>query len=89
MGTPQAKVLAIALREIRTLLAGQLGSTADAPLEIRIAAHIAYALHNEVQATIDDAGFNVDQAIKKIEAIDQILSVTDGKALAEIMKGNA
>jgi hypothetical protein len=46
-----------------------------------VAAHIAYALHNEAEAVYTNADFALDGASQKIAAIDQILGVTDGAAL--------
>jgi len=81
MQTDQTRLLALALLEIRTLLADYLGSDVDAPISVRVAAHMAYALHNEAEAAYNNADFQIDHASLKIAAIDQILSVTDGAAL--------
>ncbi|MBV6821881.1 hypothetical protein KUF73_02950 [Pseudomonas sp. PD9R] len=81
MPTDQARLLALALIEIRNLLADYLGSDVDAPMSIRVAAHIAYALHNEAQTTYNNADFQLDHATRKIAVIDQILGVADGAAL--------
>ncbi|QEO76762.1 MULTISPECIES: hypothetical protein [Pseudomonas] len=81
MHTDQTRLLALALLEIKTLLADYLGSNVDAPMSVRVAAHMAYALHNEAEAAYSNADFQLDQATRKIAAIDQILGVTDGAAL--------
>ena len=81
MQTAQTRLLALALIEIRTLLADYLGSDVDAPMSVRVAAHMAYALHNEAEATYSFADFQLDCATQKIAAIDQILGVSDGAAL--------
>jgi len=81
MHADQTRLLALALLEIRTLLAGYMGSKVDAPMSVRVAAHMAYALHNEAEAVYNNADFQLDQAIRKITAIDQILGVTEGAAL--------
>jgi hypothetical protein len=81
MQTDQTRPLALALLEIRTLLANYLGSDAGAPTCVRIAAHMAYALHNEAEAADNNADVQIDHAHIKIAAIDQTLSVTDGAAL--------
>ncbi|KHA73524.1 hypothetical protein [Pseudomonas helmanticensis] len=81
MQTDQNRLLALALLEIKTLLVDYLGSVVDAPTNVRVAAHIAYALHNEAEAVYNNADFALDGASQKIAAIDQILGVTDGAAL--------
>ncbi|WP_095050686.1 hypothetical protein [Pseudomonas sp. Irchel s3h9] len=81
MQTDQNRLLALALLEIKILLVGYLGSVVDAPTNVRVAAHIAYALHNEAEAVYTNADFALDGASQKIAAIDQILGVTDGAAL--------
>ncbi|CAI8737782.1 hypothetical protein [Pseudomonas sp. DR48] len=81
MQTDQTRLLALALLEIRTLLADYLGSVVDAPMSVRVAAHMAYALHNEAETAYGNADFQLDHATQKISAIDQILGVSDGAAL--------
>ena len=81
MQTDQNRLLALALLEIKILLVDYLGSVVDAPMNVRVAAHIAYALHNEAEAVYTNADFALDGASQKIAAIDQILGVTDGAAL--------
>ncbi|WP_455924677.1 hypothetical protein [Pseudomonas putida] len=81
MQTDQTRLLALALLEIRELLADYLGSNVVAPMSVRVAAHIAYALHNEAETAYNNADFQVEYARLKIAAIDQILDVTDGAAL--------
>lgn len=66
----QSKLLAKALYEIRLLLSGYLGSSVDADISVRVAAHIAYALHNEALAVCDGKTFDLADAVRKIEAID-------------------
>ncbi|WP_018925620.1 hypothetical protein [Pseudomonas umsongensis] len=81
MQSDQTRLLALGLLEIRALLADYLGSEVDAPMSVRIAAHMAYALHNEAEAVYNTADFHLGRATMKIAAIDQILGVTDGAAL--------
>jgi hypothetical protein len=71
-----------ALYEIRLLLAPYLGSENDAPMDVRVAAQIAYALHNEALAVTSGEGFDFAAAIRKVEAIDSILSGTEGTRYA-------
>lgn len=69
----QNKLLAKALCEIRLLLSGYVGSSVGAEMSVRVAAHIAYALHNEALAVCDGKTFDLAGAVKKIEAIDGLL----------------
>jgi hypothetical protein len=82
----EEKMLAHVLYTIRGLLAGNLGSENQSPIEVRVAAHLAYAVHNEALAAIEGKSFDIDAALKKIEAIDQILDVKDGTSLSNFMK---
>lgn len=78
----EISLVANALYEIRLLLSPYLGSDNDAPMEVRVAAHIAYALHNEALAVASGQGFDVAAAIGNVRRIDSILSVTEGTRLA-------
>lgn len=51
----RAKVLAAAVIEIRTQLAHYLGSESGADKSVRLAAHLAYALHNEAIDEIEES----------------------------------
>ena len=76
---PEVKLLAHALYHVRILLSGHLGSENKSPIEVRIAAHLAYALHNEALEIMEGRHFDVGSALKKIEAIDNILGTEEGK----------
>ncbi|RMO83500.1 hypothetical protein ALQ33_200044 [Pseudomonas syringae pv. philadelphi] len=52
-------------------------------MSVRVAAHMAYALHNEAEAVYSNADFEIADASLKIYAIDQILGVTDGASLLD------
>lgn len=80
--SPEVQLIANALSEIRSLLSSYLGAENDVPSEIRLAAHIAYALHNEAAGLVDGNGFDVKAALRKVMAIDNILQGTDGHRLA-------
>jgi hypothetical protein len=67
------QLLASALYEIRLLLSNYLGSRNDADQGIREAAHLSYALHNEAQAVSRGDDFDLDAAIRRVEAIETIL----------------
>lgn len=82
MNDAEARIIAGALHEIRLLLSVCLGSENEAPAEVRFAAHLAYALHNEALASIAGSGFDIDAALAKVASIDSILSTVDGRRLA-------
>ena len=77
----EARLLANALYEIRVLLSPYIGSKVDAPMEVRLAAHLAYALHNEALAITEGSGFDVRAALRKVSAIDNILHVNEAARL--------
>ena len=68
----QTKILAQALYDIRVLLSGYLGSQNPSDVVVRQAAHLAYALHNEVLAILDGGTFDSQQAISQVEAVDRL-----------------
>ena len=69
----QNKLIALALYEIRLILASQLGSENETDTSTRVASHLAYALHNEALAVLEGKSFDIDKALRKIESIDKIL----------------
>ena len=78
----EAKMLALALYEIRILLSSYLGSENSGPIEVRTAAHLAYALHNEALAMLEGRSINIQDALDKVRAIDGILNVNVGADFA-------
>ena len=71
----QTKILALALYEIRLLLASYDGNAGQYDTNIKIAQRLAYALHNEAAAAFEGKEFNVEAAIVKIKAIDRTVDV--------------
>ncbi len=69
----QGELLAKALYEIRLLLSSYIGTSVDADMSVRIAAHIAYALHDEALAVSEGKTFDLAAAVSKIRAIDSLL----------------
>ena len=67
------RLLASALYEIRLLLGSYLGSGIEVDQEIREAAHLSYALHNEADAIARGGDFDFGSAIRRVEAIETIL----------------
>lgn len=84
MDNAETKLIANALCELRLLLAPYIGSENEAPGDVRLAAHLAYALHNEASALAAGTGFDVGSALGKVAAIDGILGTNDGERLAEL-----
>ncbi|KQO26023.1 hypothetical protein [Acidovorax sp. Leaf78] len=66
------KILAFAVFELRMLLAGQLGPTADGDPSVRAAAHLAYALHNQALAVLAGKSFDTALAIEAIAKVDKM-----------------
>jgi hypothetical protein len=79
----ETELLALALLQIRLLLADSLGSVNDAPIQTRIAAHLAYALHNEAEIIHKGRPVDVNVALARIAAIDSVLGVEDGKRFVQ------
>lgn len=86
MDDVETKLIANALYETRLLLASYLGDETEAPADVRFAAHLAYALHNEASALAAGNDFDVSSALQKVGAIDRILGTDDGKRLATLWR---
>ena len=69
----KATLTALAIYEIRVLLAGHLGTGLAQNAPVRAAAHLAYALHNQALAIIADEDFSVSSAIARIEHVESML----------------
>jgi hypothetical protein len=82
MSEAESKVLTAALYQCRILLARYLGSQNDAAIEVRLAAHLAYALHNDALAVMDGRGFDVQASLKRIAQIDQIIGGGEAREIA-------
>lgn len=89
MTDTETKLIANAIYEIRLILASYLGSDNEAPMDVRFAAHLAYALHNEASALAAGTGFDVSLALQKVVAIDGILGTDDGKRLVSLWNTEA
>lgn len=83
MEDQEKKLIANALYEIRLVLSSYIGSENDAPPEVRFAAHLAYALHNEALALAAGTGFDVNCALRKVAEIDGIIGSEDGRRLVQ------
>ena len=68
------KLMAAAVYEIRLLLSGYLGTQCDANPSVRLAAHLAYALHNEALSVFEgDGNIDIDAAKRKIRNVEAIV----------------
>ncbi len=66
--------MAAAIYEIRLLLAEYLGSHSEADTAVRLAAHLAYALHNEALHILEgDKDFNLDDTLANIKTAEKIV----------------
>jgi hypothetical protein len=84
--TTEQNILAHALYEIRILLSPYLGANNKDPIEVRVAAHLAYALHNEALAVAEGQHFDVEAALAKVKAIDALLNVQDGSRISQLIE---
>ncbi|WP_028604321.1 hypothetical protein [Ottowia thiooxydans] len=82
--TDREKILAASLCEIRSLLAGYLGSHNEASLEVRQAAHLAYATHNLAQSVLEGSQGDVRVCLSAIRAADEMLGSEFSKTLAAL-----
>ena len=76
----QAEVLALAVYEIRRLLASEVGPSGETPAHIRHAAHLAYAIHNEALAVLAGEGFDATDALARLIYADTLVGA-DGFTL--------
>ena len=70
----QLKILAQSVYELRLLLSDHLGSTDKKMMCEAVSAHLAYALHNDALAIIENRpdDFDIDKAIKNIKRVDEM-----------------
>lgn len=62
----EKRLLATTVFELRVLLAGQLDN--DGP--VGDAARLAYALHNQALAVLEEKPFDVDDALQRLERFE-------------------
>lgn len=85
----QAKLLALALFEIRVLLSRYLGSESDGEPVVRQAAHLAYALHNQAVAVIEGKSFDVTEAIAALDFADRVLDAGFAEKFSQVLSNDA
>lgn len=86
MTATENRVLAQVLYEIRLLLSGYLGSQIEADINVRTAAHLAYALHNDALTVLEGGSFDTADAVRRLEAIDSIIGTKTGTYVATQLK---
>ena len=79
------RIMAAAVYEIRLLLANYLGDDCDADPDVRLAAHLSYALHNDASAIMNGKPCNdvseMKSRIKKAQQIAKTTYSNDGNHL--------
>ncbi len=72
--TEHARLMAAAVYEIRLLLSDHLGTACNSDPCVRLAAHLAYALHNDALAVFErDEEFDLNDARKRIRASESMV----------------
>ena len=83
----EVQILAVALGEIGQCLRSYLASNSPADLQVRMAAHLAYALHNEALSASTGHSFDVEAALRKVAAINGVLGVDWSDPVGQRMRG--
>jgi hypothetical protein len=83
----QLKIMAQAVYELKGLLSDYLGNRSPKTQCESVSAHLAYALHNEALAIIEDRpeDFNLDDAINKIKRVDEMYGEQFGERFQNII----
>ena len=84
----QARVLDFVVYELRLLLADHLGKDSDAEPSVKSAAHLVYALHNQALAALEGKSFEIDEAIKSMDAAGQVSGVDFVQRLRDVAGWN-
>lgn len=68
----QLRMLALAIYELKGLLCNHLGSTTKEVSAEKLSAHLAYSLHNEALAILENRPeqFDIEVALDKIKSVD-------------------
>ena len=70
----QFKLMSAAIYEIRVLLSGYLGSESRGDPCVRLAAHLAYALHNQAEGVIDGKlNFDLEATHELVKEAEEIV----------------
>jgi hypothetical protein len=81
----QLRILALAIYELKGLLGNHLGSTTNEVTSEKISAHLAFSLHNEALAIIENKPeqFDIEALLSKITAIDRMFKTDFAKLFAK------
>jgi hypothetical protein len=79
----QHQILAFAVYELRLLLSDELGPDSKAEPSVRVAAHLAYALHNQALAILEGRSFDPVQAVEAIRRVDKQFGENSLQRLSE------
>jgi len=82
----QNQILAFAVYELRLLLSGHLGAGASSAPEVRAAAKLSYALHNQAAAVLSGKSFDPAQAVEAIAQVDREFGESFVQQLMEATK---
>lgn len=83
----ETKILAFAVYELRLLLAGHLGSNPTSDPALRVAAHLAYALHNQALAVLEGRTFSTAEAEAAIASVDRLCGESFSQRLSAVAEG--
>ena len=81
----EKRLLAVTVYELRVLLAGQLDD--DGP--VGDAARLAYALHNQALAVLEERPFNVGDALQRLDRFEPRLGRKYLDHFAKVVLGEA
>lgn len=79
MAATTEQLLAFTVYESRLLLSDHLGNDNDLPMNVRAAAHLAYAPHAQADAVGHGGSFDVQRAVAEVGSVDRLLP-TDSQA---------
>lgn len=84
----QLKILAQAVYELRLLLSNHLGSKDESFLCEAISAHLAYALHNDALAILEDRpnDFDIVKAVQNIKRVGEMYGEHIGDRFENLVK---
>lgn len=71
------RLFAATIFEIRTLLSRYIGANNEQDVDVRLAAHLAYALHNEALAVLEEnEQLDLNVARSKIRQAQELIGAT-------------
>jgi hypothetical protein len=64
------KILALAVFELRVLLSSHINDGSSEQTPVSVAAHLAYALHNQALAVLRGETFDITDALESVRRVD-------------------